>query len=554
MHPSLTHPTLQTRISSPRVASRVSIAIILFVFFSLLCLALRSNQFTAVDGALRCLEVYHHPHLFFHGNNHLLYPVNVLAWSKLASSLGLSLATPTEYMHVSQSMNSLSAAATVALLWLLVSGMLDDPVLSLLLVSVYGFSRAFVFHATNSAEPVVGLMYAIASLLMLRIALQRNNWVFICISGILLGLALATYQAMFLVVGGCLWMCFFPEAAGLKDYSTRFGIRTASIFSIACALTVAAIFGSAFSSQGVQFGWPMIQKFFLIGGGADVYGRFSISKLLNFPIGLLNDLAPVVPNDYGGIRSLLARPDRRVWFVRVAVVGALVYIPLITWAISSLRKYKQWPQRWKWLILAGVGVMIPIFWPALYWDPMYDKLWLLPLAVLTLFISYVASMVPWRGRTRSTALFLLLALAAIEIPSNLYRAFRDSRSETQGLKEASRLMSIVTQNDGIVVDFDKVSSLYVGYAGTEHAIVLPAMSPSTAKPSVDALLAACRAKGGHLYFFEIMDESEVAWNSFLGARVGIPYSSFAQYRSHSRVVEQFPMDGHPLTLRVYDGD
>jgi hypothetical protein len=324
----------------------------------------------------------------------------------------------------------------------------------------------------------------------------------------------------------------------------------ASTLLAGCALGTAAIYVVAFSAQGVPFGWPMIQRFFLIGGGAEIYGRFSFSRLINFPLGFLNNLLATLPDSYAGLRSLLARPDKFVWLARIAFSGAVVFVPLTILLVSGLRSYSSWPSARKWATLSGIAAVAVIFWPLLYWDPMYDKLWLLPFAMLAAGLALTLAN---RNEFTSRATLLFLALfAAVEIPTNLYPAIASSRSPTEGLAEATQLMNIVSPADGIVLDFDKVSTLYIGYAGDENAVMLPAMSRATAKPAVDGLSAKCLARHGKLYFMEVLDENENTWNSFMGSRAGIPYHSFDNYRMNSTIVRRFPLNGTQLTLRVYD--
>jgi len=531
--------------------ARALIAAVLLIFFAVLFLSLRSNQFTAVDGALRCLEVYHHPHIFFHGNNHLLYPVDILAWSKLAGLLGLSEATPTGYMRISQGMNCFAAAATVALLWLLISSILEDTLVSVLFVAVYAFSRAFLLHATNSAEPMVGLMYAVAGVLLIRIAVRRANLALVVLSGILMALALATYQAMFLAVAACLWICLF-EKSEAGPVSARERVSIVLLFLVSCGAAASLLYGLAYSIQGVPFGWPMLRHFLQIGGGSEIYARFSVSRFLNFPIGFLDDLAPVVPANYAGLRSLLHRPHNAGWWAAIAAMGVIVFAPLMMVAVRGLKTLPNWTFRDRCMGALGIASVLLVFWPLLYWDPMYDKLWLLPLAILAAALVYIARIGHWTGRTRILTVFLLLVLTAIELPANLSRAIIDSRSPTVGLPEAVTVMQIVTPNDGVVTDFDKISSLYVGYAGSDNAVVLPALNSTTGGPAVTALLEKSQQRHGKLYFLGILDENEASWNSFLGSRLGIPYGSLDVYRAHSRVVRQFRIDDISLTLRVYE--
>ena len=550
MSPSFATATPARAPSAPSAPARALIAVALFCFFAVFFLILRSNQFTAVDGALRCLEVYHHPHIFFHGNNHMLYPVDILAWSKLAGLLGLSAATPGEYMRISQGMNCFAAAATVALLWLLINSILEDTLVSILFVAVYAFSRAFLLHAINSAEPMLALMYAMAAVLLIRIAVRRANPALVFLSGILIALALATYQAMFLAIAACLWMCLFekPEA----NTVARQRIWILSLFLVCCAAAASLIYGLAYSIQGVPFGWPMLRHFLQIGGGAEIYAGFSVSRILNFPIGFLNDLAPVVPPGYAGLRFLLHRPHNAGWLAAIAATGVIVFVPLIIVAVRGLKTLPTWTFRHRWMGALGIASVLLVFWPLLYWDPMYDKLWLLPLAILAAALVYVARIVHWAGRTRALTVLLLLVLMAIELPANLSHAIADSRSPTDGLPEAVMVMKIVTPDDGVVTDFDKISALYVAYAGIDNAVVLPALDSTTAGPAVTALLEKSQQRHGRLYFLGILDENEASWNSFLGDRLGIPYSSLDDYRAHSRVLRQFQVDNISLTLRVYE--
>src|SRR2546422_5716325 len=91
------------------------------VFFGFGCLFLlfRSQNYLAVDGAVRCLGVYHRPNVFFHGNNHLLYPLNILTWYRFLTVLGLQPKSPVEFISLMQVMNCLAGAGCLAILYFL---------------------------------------------------------------------------------------------------------------------------------------------------------------------------------------------------------------------------------------------------------------------------------------------------------------------------------------------------------------------------------------------------------------------------------------------------
>src|SRR5258707_9349689 len=78
---------------SPKWPLDTFVAAVVFLASGLIFSLLRSKDIFAVDGAFRCLEVFQRPSIFFHDNNHMLYPVNVFVWTRLAGVLGF--ATPT---------------------------------------------------------------------------------------------------------------------------------------------------------------------------------------------------------------------------------------------------------------------------------------------------------------------------------------------------------------------------------------------------------------------------------------------------------------------------
>ena len=62
-------------------------AFVLFVGFFGLYAVFRSPDLMAVDGPPRSCQVYHRQEIFFHGNNHLMYPVNVPMWNRLLQTV-----------------------------------------------------------------------------------------------------------------------------------------------------------------------------------------------------------------------------------------------------------------------------------------------------------------------------------------------------------------------------------------------------------------------------------------------------------------------------------
>src|SRR5208282_1950510 len=120
--------------------------------FAALFLALRSQQYMAVDGALRCLHVLYHPADHFHGNNHMLYPFWVWLWTRAAGQVGLQAPDWLSFIHESQALNAIASAAAVGLLCSTLESIAGAP-FALLGAIQYGLTTAVVLHGTNSAEP-----------------------------------------------------------------------------------------------------------------------------------------------------------------------------------------------------------------------------------------------------------------------------------------------------------------------------------------------------------------------------------------------------------------
>src|SRR5260370_41996457 len=76
-----------------------AVAIAILVSFTAMYILLRSRDYLAVDGAVRCLYVYWHRLPITAGNNHLLYYVNSYLWTNLLRALGITPPSPPDYLR-----------------------------------------------------------------------------------------------------------------------------------------------------------------------------------------------------------------------------------------------------------------------------------------------------------------------------------------------------------------------------------------------------------------------------------------------------------------------
>jgi len=524
-------------------------AIAVFLFFAIVFLLLRTRQYLAVDGALRCLDVYHRQALFFHGNNHLLYPVNIFLWSHGLRLLGFEAHTPFEFIALSQALNAIAAAGCLALIFILVWIATSSTDISLTATSAYGFSRAVMLHGTNSAEPVVGLFFSALGILIVVESLRRARIWLLALAGVCFALALACYQPMVLIAPLALIFCFGWPASGAKlsSWNTRW-MRITLMSSGGLAMTC-VIYGWAYWISGERSIAQMIHNFFQLAGG-DVYGYLSLAKLVNSPLGLISGLLPALPPDYAGIRSLLREPHNIFWIACILVV--FLWLGRICWLLASpvSSKWRSIEPFQRHLIPALGMALLILMGPLVFWAPLYDKLWLQPLGVMIVLLAVLY----WIGSPharRSAAVILIAGFIGLEASLNLLWAIPAHRNPTKGVKESLIIADVVKPNDFVVLNFDQISILYLTFWGSaENSLLLPASGPELASNQLARAIKETRETGGHVYFLSVLDMSEETWTAFLGNRVGIPYHSFDPYRSKSTVVRSFDLDGQAITLQM----
>ncbi|MGH9740763.1 MAG: hypothetical protein ACRD51_00255 [Candidatus Acidiferrum sp.] len=529
------------------------ITALVFVVFAFLFALLRSGNIFMVDGAARCIEVFHRQTIFFHPNNHMLYPVDVLEWNRLLGGLGLKAASAEQYFAHTQLMNCIAGAGCLAILFYLMSLLPSSVGTALGVVFAYGLSRAFLLHATNSAEPLVGVFWSLLAMCFAVLAVKRkSNWP-ILISALFFSLAMATYQSTIL---------FAPAAIVLiwKGRSNRDGgglFSTARIvefceFTLAGIAACAAIFGWAYSRQGYRGAGALFEHFFAH-GDARVYLGVGIGKLLNIPIGLVRNIFPLLQR-YAGIHSLLA--GSKLSLVSMLLVFGGLCVFLIVYATRLAARWSSLPAEVQLgIVVAAVGFAFTMI-PVIVWDPNYDKLWLQPLACLAFLVGCGLEPLSTDARFRFWMARVFPALFLAGVSLNLVWAVQRHEIKSPDLEEAQRLASFVGKQDLVIGEWDSVSTLYgYGWAENGQFMSFPSEAVLNGSDSVAHLHAAIEAaqkRGGRVYFLAILGDSKKTWNSFLGSRCGVPYSEFDSYREHSRIRAAFATDDSQVVLRQYD--
>jgi hypothetical protein len=152
------HRASNSTLSLRQPANRCLELVAAFTAAALLFLALRSSDYTSVDGGLRALNVYRAPQVHLHAMNHLLYPLNVRTWIGMLQRIGFATQNPEDILALAQSMNAVAAATVVALIFGALRALTLPFGTACLVSAAYALSRAVNIHATNAAEPPVGSM------------------------------------------------------------------------------------------------------------------------------------------------------------------------------------------------------------------------------------------------------------------------------------------------------------------------------------------------------------------------------------------------------------
>jgi hypothetical protein len=528
----------------------ISVTALVLVVFSCLFVLLRSSNIFEVDGASCCLGVFRRQTLFFHGNNHMLYPVNVLVWNRVVGAVSFRPNGAEEFYALTQWMNCLAGAGCLAIVFYLLYLVTSSVRLAFGVVLAYGLSRAFLLHATNAAEPLAGVFWSLLAMCFAALSLKRkSNWPII-VSALLFSLAMSTYQSTIFLAPSAL-VLIWQGRSNRDDRRFLTPARIAAVceFTLAGIAGCAAIFGWAYWRQGFRHPAEIVGHFFTH-DDAKVYLGVSVGKIVTVPIGMVRNIFPLVPH-FVGLRELLTGPKLSP-ILLVLVIGILCAF-LVVCARRLTVKWKDLSTEVRVGVMAAtVGFAFTII-PVIIWDPSYDKLWLQPLACLAFFIGMALkpiSMDVRYGFLISRA-FSVLFLAGVSL--NLVWAVRDHETKLPDLEETQRLARLIEKQDLVVGGWDSISTLYgYGWADDGQLISFPTEAVLHGYGSVanlrDAISEAER-RGGRVYFLSLLDVPQASWDSFLGSRCGVPYSVMGSYRAHSRIRATFYEQSSQVFLR-----
>jgi hypothetical protein len=448
-------------------------------------------------------------------------------------------------------MNSIAAAGCLAILFYITFSVSSSVKVALAVASSYALSRAFLLHATNAAEPMVGVFWSLLAICFAGMSLKRKSHWSIVLSALCFSLAMASYQSTIFLAPAAVVLIWQGRPAQWDGRFFSFSrvLELGEFIAVGMASCV-ALFGWAYWREGLRSPFGLISRF-MAHTDARVYLGFNFTRLLNLPIGFVRNIFPVLPG-FVGIRGLVAGPKLAFIFFSIVFISLCVFLIL-----AAKRLIKSWsfltPSIQAGVVAAIAGFVFTLI-PLIVWDPQYDKLWLQPLACLAFLIGVTYLRDASSPRSSLSNVFATLLFCGLL--TNFAWLVRSHRTKATEFSEARRLASIIGPQDLIVGNWDGISNVYgYGWSVDGRFISFPTEAVIHGFDSVAQLRANIREaqkRGGQIYFLSLLDVPVSTWDSFLGARCGVPYAEMDSYRKQSKIRATFHSKSAELFLRQLD--
>jgi hypothetical protein len=328
---------------------------------------------------------------------HLLFPTYAFLSYRIARALGYR----DSGVRAVQIANAVSAAIALGLFSLLLAHALNGIGLVVLASLGLAFSSAFSSMASNGAEVVPALPWLMLGLWLILGAelrkkpematekatrmsdlsdpsdlsdrLQLSTPVFVAAGvcfGISAGFYLASGLITLVVAAGQIIAASSLAASSLRREWTRAIIFAGSCFVTALVIYFAVLFMAGYSSL------VKILHALTLMPVQGTYGELRPTNLLTVTLGFAHSILPVLPDDFGGMRQLLAE-------VRAGGIGhylgllaaPLVLVLAVAFFAALARVRDQLSKANRQLVLLGLLVFLGALIASLLWDPYHPKLW-----------------------------------------------------------------------------------------------------------------------------------------------------------------------------------
>jgi len=416
--------------------------------------------------------------------------------------------------------NAISAALAAGLFALLVGLLVGSPWTVLAAGFGLAFSAAFSSMATSIAEVVPALPWLMLALILLATDENLRPGRTAC-AGFLLGTSAAFYFVSAAV-----------GAAFALYLALRRTPRRALLLAGAMLSTTAAIYVLVLLLAGYHT-LPRLGHALFFMPEQGTYGGFKLSNLVSVGLGFAGSLFPVLPDNFGGLRSLLGQASTGRGLL-LAVVTPLVILLAGALFVALFRTRRQLAVNARRIVGLGLVLFAGALVVSLVWDPYHLKLWTYSNIGLWLMIAgYLAH----ESRTRQTSptgltfwrpTFIALVLLCV-VPTNLAHRKADAGGNPKW-QAAQAVAAIVNAQPGSIVlggwedEFDYLALL----VPESNQVSLPDVIMELDRDSTrfagfaTRTLSSARDRGGSVFFLNLFNRGPVELEAFYVRRLRFP--------------------------------
>lgn len=518
------------------------------IFLSLFALygAFPSNQYTAVDGSLRCLTYMDSGNLRLHGNNHALYPVNVVLWSRVMAVLfKLRPQDPFSFIRMIELMNSFFGAIAIAVFFTILRKITSNLSISILGALTLAFSNAFVVNAISSNEPMVGFTISLISIVFTYKWFKMANILFGFAGAFLLSFSMAIYQSMFLIAPAMILLVGIFTNNCFKSQS----IKKMMIYAIFLAINYFIIYLLSHWIVNDERSFEEIFNPPFSLGAFEIYGKLSLMKFLGYPFAILCGFLHIDSMDHG-VRAFFSEQPFNSTILTVIILSVGIVIFSILLACISFAIFKKMEiEKRIYLILSLIALICVLFAP-LYWSMVYTKLLMQPIAIFIIIIYLVSSELDRMTHryVKNILKLSLLSLLILLICWNFNKVLLDMHLHPSNLGEGKELAELLGEDSLMINDWDNaVSNIYVGFykkKKQDNFCISAEMFTLNRERNkfiqkLKDKIALFKKAGKKVFFLGILEKSRTKWSYFLGERLNIDYNLFDEYRKTAKLVRKF---------------
>lgn len=518
----------------------------ILIFFAALLVysSFPSNQYTAVDGNLRCLPYMNATKWQLHWNHHMLYPVNVMLWSRVISLLfDVKPTNPFDFIRTIELMNSFFASIGVAMFFLILKRVTSNLTISILGSCALFFSHAFIVNAVNSNEPMIGFTVGLLSIIFAYLWVSSGRIFFAFFSALSLSLSALIYQSMSLIAPA---IVVFVGLSSVKNGDT-FVARNVFLYLFFTGISFFAIYFAAhwlvYGERSLQ---DIVQKIFFF-NAFEIHGKLDTLKFFAAPFGLIYGFI-YLDNMRDGVRAFFSEQPLNGAVLSAIALYMLTVVFFIALVYIAFKRFKYLETEKKiYLGTSIVGFASTLFAP-LYWSLTYVKILMQPVAISIAFTALIFSetyKLPNKRLSVSFRLFIAFFLITM-IFWNSNNVLLKMHFQPSNLGDAKELAERLDPDSLVILDWDSdIANLYSEFykkPGQQvfcisHEMVMLKRDKARFIQELESEITSFKNNGKKVYFLGVLEKSRSKWHYFLEERLNIDYNLFDKYRRSAKFVK-----------------